>query len=262
MAETLHSSVRFTEDKLAQISDNERLILEKFFQLLIKSDGLGYVLFGSKPVCLSGYFSCVPIGNMLGGCHASYAIKAGWNVWKKYEKYFSHPKYLIFEEVKNVEEIEIHSIYFIHKEKLLEALEKHQPLFERELTSHFDPKKFLHRIEDKQVLLGALNNHEGLLGILLGYGVSSSMNYHKRELVWKCGLPISYEESDFQAISADYFDDAFIQTDIQPIHFAGNPQSPEVKAILEQNAKEQTSLVKIYSQGKFLEITLKKLTEQ
>jgi hypothetical protein len=169
-----------TQEKLLTISENERIILERFFQVLIKSDGLGYTLFGSKPVCLSAYFSTVPLGNMLRGCN-SHAIKSGWQVWKKHESHFSHPNYLIFEERECVDGIEIHVLYFINKKKLLGTLNQHRKLFEQELKRGIDPEEFLYEIEQKQMLSALLKGHEGLLGVLLGYGVESSMNYHRRD---------------------------------------------------------------------------------
>jgi hypothetical protein len=249
-----------TTEKLITISENDQLVLERFFQVLIKSDGLGYTLFGSKPVCLSSYFSSVPLGNMLRGCNSN-AIKSGWQVWKKHESNFRHPKYLIFEEMEFVDDTEIHLLYFINKEKLLEMLNKYHRLFEQELKREFDPERFLCEIEQKKTLSSLLNGHEGLLGVLLGYGMESSMNYHRRNLAWKFGAPISYSDENFQSVSTSGREDYLIDTDIRPMQFVGNPKSQEVKMILEQNMRERSYLIDIYSHGKTLEITLSKLVE-
>ena len=259
-SEKSHSVNVSLQKKLSYLPENERLILEHFFQILIESDGLGYTLFGSKTVCLSAYFTFVPLGNMIRGCNSN-VIKKGWYVWKKYEHYFPHPHYLIFEETEIVDQTEIHSIYIINKVRLLDTLKKHHQLFAQELSVDFEPNFFLSEIEKRQSLLEALNQHEGLLGVLLGYGAESSMHYHDRNLVWKFGLPISYAETDLQAVSANSFESSFFSSGIQPMHFVGNLQSQEVKTILEQNAKERAYLLDIYSQGKFLEITLSKLME-
>ena len=246
------------EHIVSSFSAKERLILEQFFQVLVKSDGLGNVLFGSKPISLSGYFHSVPMGNMLYGS-SSYAIKRGWHVWQKYEKLFDHPEYIIFAENMPVGDFAICSIYFMNKRSVLEIVNKHRELFEKELGKDFDPNIFLDTIEKNHTLLSLLNHNEGLLGILLGYGAESSTNYHQRYLVWELGLPLTYSDADFQAVTFDYAS-SFI-TAIHPIAFSGNPHSPEVKSIIEQNIQERSKISDIYSEGNFLEITLSKIME-
>src|SRR5262245_42469623 len=70
--------------KIESIPQEDRVVLENFFSKLVKTEGLGYVLFGSKPMCLSGYFIRLPLGNLLRGSD-NFVLKKGWGVWKKYE---------------------------------------------------------------------------------------------------------------------------------------------------------------------------------
>lgn len=244
-----------TEEPIA-FSAKERLILEQFFQVLVKTDSLGSVLFGSKPMSLCCYFHSVPFGNLICGCN-SFAIKRGWHVWQKYEKHIDHPEYIIFAEDVNVEGLEICHIYFMNKRNVLDTLNKHRSLFEQELGLDFDPNIFLANLEKSHSLMGLINHNEALFGILLGYGAESSINYHRRNLVWELGLPITYNDDDFQAVTFDYASSCV--TAIRPIAFAGNPDSSEVKAIVEQNTQERAQISDIYSDGKFLEISLKKI---
>jgi hypothetical protein len=247
------------KDQIERLSHEERLFLEKFFRKLIRSEDLGYVLFGSKPACLSGYFIRLPLGNMLRGAD-NFAIKKGWEVWKKYEYLFPHPKYLIFEETHVRGDETIHPIYFINKTNLLRILREQEEVFKKELIDNFNPERFLEDLCAKQSLSEMIKSHEGLLGILLGYGVESSMSYHRRDLMWKSQMPLLCEEVNLEAVSQYNFRNPIFE-DIHPIQFMGNPQSQEVQAILEQNAKERSHLINIYSQGRWLEITLNKLVE-
>jgi hypothetical protein len=245
--------------KIECIPQEERLFLEKFFCKLIRSEGLGYVLFGSKPMCLSGYFTRLPLGNLLRGSE-NFAIKRGWEVWKKYEHLFPHPKYLVFEELNVSSDEDLHLIYFINKNNLLRILNSNYVIFRKELSEDFDPKKILEEISAKKIVSSIIRDHEGLLGILLGYGAESSMQYYRRDLMWKSQPPLLYEEVNLQAVSPYPYEKS-IFVDIHPIQFVGNSQSEEVKKILEQNATERSCLIDIYSHGKTLEITLQKLME-
>ncbi|MCH9626358.1 MAG: hypothetical protein S4CHLAM123_15550 [Chlamydiales bacterium] len=164
---------------LDSIPVKDRLALEHFFRILTQNDGLGYTLFGSKPVCLSNFFMKVPFGNMLYGCHSN-AIRLGWKTWKKYEKHFPHPQFIVFDEKENVKGIEIINIYFINKINVLKTLNENLDVFSSELEKEIHPESFISEIEQEYSLSQLLNNHEGLLGILLGYGVESSMHYHER----------------------------------------------------------------------------------
>lgn len=239
------------------IPNEDILLLDTFFQALIKTEGLGYALYGSKPVCLAPYFDSIPFGNLLfGGDRA--AIKRGWKIWQKYEKYFPHPRYLIFEEHENVDGTDIQSIYFINKKNVIESLKKNASIFKNELED-FNLDKFLLKIEEGKSLLKIINNHEGLLGILLGYGAESSMSYCQRDLMWNSKLPILYEEIDLEGVSSP---PSLLINFIHPIYFEGDPQSEEVKNILEKNVKERAYLQQIYSEGKFLGVTLQKLMEK
>ncbi len=243
-----------TQQELNHIPAHEQFILERFFQILVASDGLGYTLFGSKPICLSAYFESVPLGNRLSGLNSD-PIRKGWETWQKYEKHFPHPRYLIFSERVNIHDTVIHTIYFLDKAKTIAAIKQHQALFQKELNLNIDAQHIISNMEQNRSM-AILNNHEGLLGILLGYGEESAMKYHKRNLIWKIGLPL-YDELQPTPDLLPYF----IPPSIQPIQFVGNPQSPEVISIQKQNHREQEQLLDIYSQGNFLEITLARLMQ-
>lgn len=245
------------QQELSSIPIHDRITLEKFFQIFVTADGLGYTLFGNKPICLTAYFAPVPLGNRLRGCYSD-SIKRGWETWQKYEKHFPHPRYLIFEESEKIDDTVVHTIYVLDKIKVITTINQHHVLFQKELGRRMDAENILSSIEQSHTL-AILNHHEGLLGILLGYGEESAMKYHQRNLVWESGLPLSYEEGDLQPTTALL--PHFIYPTIQPIHFVGNLKSPEVISILKQNLKEREYLLETYSKGNFLEITLAQLMQ-
>jgi len=247
----------YVQKQISTIPDEERTLLEHFFQKLVKTEGLGYVLFGTKPVCLTGYFLKMPLGNQLSRTDC-FLIKKGWMVWKKYEHLFPHPNFIIFEENKLRDDPNLHPIFFISKKNCLDVVAKNKTFFEKKLKTTFGTEEFLKQIEVKQSLYDLINFHEGLLGILLGYGFESSMQYCYRDMVWNSKVPVPYKEIVLHCISNDSFSEHF---SVYPMQFVGNPESQEVKTIVDQNLKERALIHSLYSEGNFLEITLKKLME-
>lgn len=251
--EEFHFSLNI-KNQIALIPEDERIVLENFFQILISSESLGYVLFGSKPICLSGYFLKLPPGNMLRRSNNS-LVKKGWELWKKYEYLFPHPNYLIFAEDNIRGDKNNNAIFFVNKVNLLKVVTNNIAIFSNILGSNFNSDGFLIKISERQSISELTNFHEGLLGIMLGYGAESSMLYYKRDLINRAHPQRIHEKNNLKGVPQ-----AFLYTKIYPIQFVGNPASQEVNAILEQNAKERSYLLELYSQGRWLEITLNKLT--
>ena len=133
-------------------------------------------------------------------------------------------------------------------------MKKHARLFQKEIEGFCDAEGVLKTIEANHSLYTSLNSHEGLLGIMLGFGPESSLNYYKGRgsLYLNNGFleEVSYQTQE----KAPYIK-------IRSIAFMGNPSSPEAQTILQQNKLERKKILKRYSQGNFLEITLQKLME-
>lgn len=89
--------------------------------------------------------------------------------------------------------------------------------------------------------------HEGILGMLLGYGVESSMQFYFRDLVQKSFL-LNKQQSNLQQASLYSISSLDF---IHPIYFVGDPNSEEVARILKQNEKERGVIQKIYSEVDF-----------
>lgn len=247
------------KEKIECIPDRERIFLQNFFAELMQNDSLAYVLFGSKPMCTTGYFVELPMGNRLCG-HDTFFIKKGWEIWKKYEVLFPHPNYIIVEEDEVRGDQNLHALYFINKKNTLQITKKNRAIFQYELHEDFDPQAFIVQMERAPLLKETLSGHEGLLGILLGYGVENSMKYHERILHET--RPILFEGNSLSPINASCSHKENVCISIAPIRFVGDPDSIETQAIVKENFKEKLEIEKKLSQGNFLELFLQKLMEK
>lgn len=254
----------FCVDKLTSelklIHPRERFYLSYFFKELVFDDGLGYILFGDKPICISGYLvnssSLIKPPNTLN-------FKKGYALWKKHEAYFSHPNFIFIDEPlesrglqefeqKTGDKLEFRTINIINKKEFINIINQNKDIFDRELGYDIDPELLLQEISSKKIFFPLINNHEGLLGILLGYGVESSMEFYRNE---KENLNFYNETNPLKPISDISFGN------IQSIQFVGNPESQEVQEILTKNRVQRKNVFNIYSKGDFLEITLNKLKD-
>lgn len=241
---------------LNEIPQEERVCLEEFFEWLVCQEGLGHVLFFDKPMCLSGFIEdCSP--NPLLDIGSGKA-REGWKVWKRYAHLFHTPNFLLIEEPLNRKELEdfakshnldleMRSIFFINKHALVEVIHRHNALFLDLLGTDFSAEGLLRSLENGCSLYAALDQHEGLLGLLLGYGNESSMFYYDHVCTKKKLPPsiVSYPR----------------ETQIHPPLFVTKPQSFEAISLRRKYWKQTRELCKIYSRGEFLCTTLQALTK-
>ena len=119
-----------------------------------------------------------------------------------------------------------------------------------------------------------LNGNHDLLGILLGYGVHNSTQFHKRYLLFRQKLlPPPYDNETLKKIyefnapilDAIYFNLAGFPHANKKLffidlpYFAEDAKHPESVQIKESFLDNQKLIGEIYSEGKFLEITMKSL---
>jgi|GEM_PF-2600840 len=195
------------------------------------------------------------MGNLMLGCHGI-LLREGWEVWKKYEFLFPHPNYLIFEEEQIRGDQELHPLFFINKKNIQTILCQHIDLLKKEVDPSFDAAHFLSELEQSFNLSELIHFHEGVLGLLLGFGVESSMSYYYREFP----LGIFRKERDqLDRIGGAQSSTLHFST---AIAFCGKCDSQEVQEIVRQNREERRALKKIYSEGDLLEITLKKIMQK
>lgn len=168
-------------------SDIEKKYLERFFHAFFLDDDFSYTLFGAKPMSFSGLdkkesvsFESVASLSQTSG---NLSLWNSFSVFKRYRKNISDRYcFVINEDEDSV------FIYFIDKDSFLNTIESNIDLFLKELGEDFTAVKFLEEIiEEKTSFLDAIHHHEGILGILLGYGRHNSMLFQRKsDILGRC----------------------------------------------------------------------------
>lgn len=170
------------------IDTKEHSYLELFLRTFFLEDDFSYTLFGEKPMSFSGVIknSLDPIENiyhLLPNCSAQLFLWKSAETFKVYREYLDQNYLCIFNENPKGT-----FIYFIHKKAFLKTIETNIDVFLKELGEDFTPSSFLSEIlEEKKPLLEIIHYHEGILGILLGYGRHNSLLFQKKaDILGRC----------------------------------------------------------------------------
>ncbi len=241
---------------LDSIPSKDQEKIEFVFSYLVQRESLGYVLFGqTKAVsCASIPISCtyalVPPSITTTPLRYQKSVKQCWEVWKKYEHRFKHPNFIICTEHDDFKVSAFISLFFIEKKKTAQLVENNYKAFEEVLGQNFSVKKFMDQLEHKKKLRPLIKHDEKLLGILLGFGEESAETFKKMQLGQE--VSESFRMAGFKPKNCS----------ITPVSFRGDPDSSEVKRLIETYTKELHEIDLIFNQDHFLSKVLGKLCEE
>ena len=243
---------------------------------------LGYTLFGNKPISIMGYFTDIPWGNILWGASKA-QLSNCWKAWKKYKHLFPIKNYILMDEAQS--SMGMRTITLINKKSFLKIIQEHLGFFKEKLGKDFTPEKFLDELSMEGAnLFDLLHRDETLYGILLGFGKNNaqlfvrnfelmkslmsyeyfgdkiSLNYPKPSI----GFQSLQEESEFltkKLLSYPQPEDLNSKVYfIRPVFFGGDKDDPETILLHKKYERMRRKLIKIYSNGNLLEVTLRQLT--
>lgn len=145
--------------------------LEYFFRELIICNSAGYTLLGNKPISFECFTRPQFEWDFSYLWHTFFPSNLkkynAWKTWQKYKHLFNGADILIWSEsspwIKNGE------LIVIANRKQIERV-IHENRDDFALLSCQDPKTLFSRV---------VHSHEGLLGILLGYGKTNAMLFHE-----------------------------------------------------------------------------------
>ena len=166
-------------------------------------------------------------------------IVQGWLAFKKHEKHFKHPNFILCEKVVSFPDFYALHLYIINKRAIKKSFEEHNSLFKKILGNSFSPENYLEKLENGHDLSSLLQENDLLLGILLGYGKNSSKAFYERnkkhpgEIEWT---------KDYRPISGQKQPDV----EIYPISFMGDPDSNESRSIIAAYDNELETIWKKY----------------
>lgn len=242
------------EERLKNISLNEKVCMRKFFEYSIKEAHLGHVLlFNHKPMCLISLI----VKDKQKTFNDILYLK-GWYAFRKNEAYFPHPNFLIIEEKCERSSMDVIDIYVINKKALVACLDTFESSFRQHLGEDFSKEDFLLKLEDKKQLSSEIKNSQVLLGIMLGYGLESSIAYAKRNTANPSNDIPPWTESYRSARCK-----SLKNNKIYPVDFMGNPNSSEVKELIRIYDLESEEILNEYTLKKdLLILALKHLCSQ
>lgn len=268
-------SKKSLSSKISLIPQEDRWILEDFFQNLLLKEGGAYTLFGDKPITYDAYFKgsndCVP--SMLTSrryWEQNKRCELGWKTWNKYRHLFPSHDFLL-EAKKRDQWVEI---ILISKCQFIQTINENLNEFKSILGEKFVPAKFLSQYEKgDDALFHLLKKHHGLFGILLGFGKRNALMYQERDRILVDFYHFTLKTNPQPTVGFDtiadeinFFESTFVRsfndvgrlTYIHLPYFMVDPKSTETRAIREKYLRQRKHIQDIYSHGDFLEITLAK----
>lgn len=174
------------QEILKSLNSEERLYLESFFRTMLTNSEGGFVLTGSKPVCMEGILSPDKIDARQIGTkphRRSVDLCEGYRVWNNYFESIPSQKLIICckDHPDHIYSDWIHLLW-INPQKLIEVVQNNLPLFQYVLGPQVTPTSFLNYLTDPSQ--DAPHDYT-LTGIFLGFGSQNALYYRRLELIQK-----------------------------------------------------------------------------
>ena len=196
------------------------------------------------------------------------------------QKHLTINNYVFLHEM-DMEVEGIHVISLINKQAFLAKVQEHIDLFKSILGDHVTPECLLEKISAPHAsLFKILKCHEGLYGILLGFGKNNSFAFKRRLELAKLvdplyrDFPVCFSlffpqhSNEFSSFEDEY---SSLQKQLHPFscendlshvvfpYMVAFENDEETIRLKQKYHEERQKIVKIYSKGDFLETTLKHL---
>ncbi len=257
---------------LAQLSDDEKHCLSIFLRMTLFYENFAYLLFGNKPVALTG---CQKTESSFSWgsdflSPLNLEERKGLEVFKKMQPLFLSKNII----VNITEDNEYLYLKMINKKNLLRTLRENIEDFKQVLGDETTVEQLFDRITaGKDHLYNILNGHQALFGILLGFGRSNSWLFHKKDTIYKklnaFTQPQKRDDSlqkildEIQKNTTGFNDVSderkYILKNPQLLLLPGfmvDPNSLETRQLREMYEKDRQYMKSIFSKQNFVEATL------
>jgi hypothetical protein len=241
----------FILNKIDNLTIEERKDLTSFFKICFCSSEFGYTIFGEKPMSLDAISLTKP--NFDDDWEykdddwvvSTYRKKEGMDVWKKhFEDMELNGFSLIFYPIPNHTEFINFSI--INHKNFLSTLEENIEVFQTALNQKITSQGILNEYKKGSgEIFQRIRSHDGLLGILLGFGKENSFKFMNNEK-----LSPSVDPTILKGVEMEH---------VRLPCFMVSEGSDETKKIMESFSKQREKINKIYHKENFLETVLIKL---
>ena len=237
-------------NKIEILSSKEKNDLTDFLKFCFHTSAFGYTIFGEKPMSLDAInFEPSLTDDYLEEVYRKLALwcykkKDGWNVWKKHfqDDSLSGFSFISYPYLKHPEVIHI---AIINHKLFLNVVENNLTEFQKVLNKKINPNEILEGyVKCEKEIFEPIKNHDGLLGILLGYG---------KENAWK------FMRGEELSPSIDPDVKNWDISRVKPPLFMVVKGSKETEQIMRSFDKQREKLNEVYRKDNFLEIVLLKL---
>jgi hypothetical protein len=256
------------EEKIQNISSEDRKTLEDFFRNLLFLQGFAYTLFGDKPISVE----CFDLNNAEKP-ELFRTSSCGYKTWEKYVHLFPQRSYvfLFYEDADK----DLCEITLINKKAFRQIFDAHQEKFAKFFGSEINSDKLLDLLVQKRSLWNTLmKDRDDLIGILLGYGKINAELFQKRSEILRRKKGIKkkrvepspgYHSIDEEHKVLDASLQSFSQEGRFSLHymhlpgFAADYNRADTVQLKKKYIEQRKWITQRYSQGKVLEITLQQL---
>jgi len=282
LARSFHKSVDVTK-VLRTLPKEDRESLEWWFRHFWASS---YVIFGNKPMAFHGVNTVEPYNPEILQVHGfmdsicrlhqeNFAQIKGVEAWEKHKHLFPSSRFIILE---NYSQGHV-TIFVINKPAFLTQVEENIDYFREVLGNNTTPQQVLDDcLQSNDLYKDVLKNHDGLLGILLGFGQHNAKLFSRRCQITDANQPKAFSltkkplipSHGFSTLDEELTDihskfgrfDDIEANDFNPLFlslpgFVADHTSPETKKLKTEYTQQYKKIVKIHKNKDFLEITLK-----
>ena len=270
-----------TANILRTVPQEDRESLEWFFRHFWESS---YVLFGNKPMAFCCIQTTKPYKPQISEVYTfmdsicrlhleNFVQTNGWEAWKKHKHLFPSTHFVILENSHPDES----TIVLINKHAFLNKIDENIDYFKKALGSKVTSKQVYEDcLKSRDLFQDVLKNHEGLIGILLGYGRTNAELFYRKlqitnttssreftiskNLIPSNGFATIDEEYKDIDSRLSFFND-LSANDFNPISlplpgFLADNSSNETKKIKSEYTKQYKKIIQAYKNEDFLNTTI------
>ena len=256
------------EEKVQNMSLEDRKVLEDFFRNLLFLQGFAYTLFGDKPISVEYFDRESPKKPELFRTSC-----CGYRTWEKYAHLFPQQDYVfLFNE--NIDE-EVCEMTLINKRALRQIVEMYKEKFIEFFGPEITSEKLLNILIQKRSLWNtSMQDRADLIGILLGYGKVNAELFQKRNEILRGASRIKKKRTEpspgYQSIDEELkvLDASFKifsneeRISLRFMHLPGfiaDRNHAETAQLKRKYSEQRKRITERYSHGKVLEVTLEQL---
>ena len=164
---------RVKDSEISQIAEEDRKILNAFFEVILRQSPSGFTLFGDKPISFYCYILPSEEEEITERNIFSVLMEEGWKVFKKYQHIFPTSHFHLKRSLNPLDPLPVVYITLVNKKSALNVVVENISHFKSKYGKSFDPESYLNSLEH------IAYESSNLVGILMGYGVQSGWAFHR-----------------------------------------------------------------------------------